>query len=394
MESHSSSQTQSSRRSQSHRVFPFFLAFFASFAFIPAALQAQNPDRTRTEAMAKRAGERLVALQREADRLATDESTLLNNLRRLEVERQIRAEELKQADRAVVGIQADMQAAGTKIEELEAIDTKQRPELHARLVEMYKMGTARYARVLLSAPDLRRVGQASRTVAVLAKLDRERIEQHQRTLDALKHERQTLETRQGDAVAARAAAEKAQVASARATQAQDALIRDVDRRRDLNAQLAGELQAAQQKLQLALRDAGGVTDVSLPLKSFRGGLDWPVNGPASTKFGRTTAAAGSSSSGIEIRAADATGVRAVHEGVVAFAGNFAGFGNLVILDHGSQSFSLYGDLLETAVAKGARVDHGQPVGFVGPLPSGGTGMYFELRIDGKPVDPLQWLKKR
>jgi septal ring factor EnvC (AmiA/AmiB activator) len=46
------------------------------------------------------------------------------------------------------------------------------------------------------------------------------------------------------------------------------------------------------------------------------------------------------------------------------------------------------------VAKGARVDRAQPVGSVGPLPGGGTGAYFELRIDGRPVDPLQWLKKR
>src|SRR6185369_6313693 len=118
MESHSFSQTQLSRRSQSDPIFLFFFASIASLALIPAVLHAQGPDRSRTEAMAKRAGERLVALQREADRLATDESTLLNNLRKLEVERQIRAEELKQADRTVVGIQADIQAASTKIEEL------------------------------------------------------------------------------------------------------------------------------------------------------------------------------------------------------------------------------------------------------------------------------------
>jgi hypothetical protein len=57
---------------------------------------------------------------------------------------------------------------------------------------------------------------------------------------------------------------------------------------------------------------------------------------------------------------------AVHGGTVAFAGTFSGFGNLVILDHGSQTFSLYGDLLEIAVTKGARVDRGQPLGSVGP----------------------------
>ena len=110
--------------------------------------------------------------------------------------------------------------------------------------------------------------------------------------------------------------------------------------------------------------------------------------------GRTAAGPGTSSTGIEVRAADAGAVRAIHDGTIAFAGNFAGFGNLVILDHGSQAFSLYGDLLDIGVSKGSRVDRGQTLGSVGPLPSGGTGVYFELRIDGKPVDPLQWLKKR
>jgi septal ring factor EnvC (AmiA/AmiB activator) len=85
---------------------------------------------------------------------------------------------------------------------------------------------------------------------------------------------------------------------------------------------------------------------------------------------------------------------AVHDGVVAFAGIFAGFGNLVILEHGSRAFSLYGDLLTITVKMGARVERGQTVGSVGPTPSGSDGLYFELRVDGQPVDPLQWLKKR
>jgi septal ring factor EnvC (AmiA/AmiB activator) len=365
----------------------------AAFLFV-AVVAGQSSDRARTEALAKRAGERLVALQREADRLAHEEGTLLNNLRKLEVERQIRTEELKQADAALAAVHADIDAAGARIETLTAAAVAERPGLNARLVEMYKLGKARYARLLLSAPDLRRVGEASRTVAVLAKVDRDRIAEHQRTLAALTSERGTLDARQRELVAARNTAEKAQAAATRAAQAQDALVRDIDRRRDLNAQLAGELQAVQSKLQLALRDAGGAADAALPLKPFRGDLDWPANGAVTSRFGRTITGQGSSSSGIEVRTADGTTVRAVHDGVVAFAGNFDGFGNLVILDHGSQAFSLYGDLLETAVTKGSRVDHGQTVGSVGPLSSGGTGVYFELRIDGKPVDPLQWLKKR
>ena len=69
---------------------------------------------------------------------------------------------------------------------------------------------------------------------------------------------------------------------------------------------------------------------------------------------------------------------------------FSGFGNLVIVDHGSQTFSVYGNLLDIDVKKGARVERGQPVGTVGTppaAPSGAPGLYFELRVDGQPVDP-------
>jgi murein hydrolase activator len=358
-------------------------------------LSAQAPDRARTEALARRAGDRLAALQREADRLASEERTLLNDLRKLDVDRQLKAEELARADAEAAKIQADIESTTARIESLEAREAAARPELRARLVEMYKLGRARYARVLFAVPDLRRIGQASRTVAALAKLDRDRLAQHQRTVEELKTTRQTLEARRQQAAAARAVAGAAQIAATRAAQAKNDLVRDIDRRRDLNAQLAAELQGAQAKLQVALRESPSAADAaSLPIRPFRGDLGWPVAGQLRRRFGGPSSTLATSSNGIEIEAGSGVTVQAVHDGTVAFAGSFAGFGNLVILDHGSQAFSLYGDLLDAAVAKGARVAAGQAVGAAGPLPSGGTGLYFELRIDGKPVDPLQWLRRR
>src|SRR5262249_13534908 len=160
-------------------------------------------------------------------------------------------------------------------------------------------------------------------------------------------------------------------------------------RRDINGSLAGEVKAGQKKPTGAVGETAGAApsaDAALPIKPFRGDLDWPVSGAVRTRFGKAN--------GIEVGGAAGEPVSAVHDGAVAFAGTFAGFGNLVILDHGSQAYSLYGDLLEVSVARGARVDRGQPVGSLGPLPTGGAGVYFELRIDGRPVDPLQWLRKR
>ena len=372
-------------------------AILVAFAFTTPAL-AQPSDRARTEALARRAAERLQSLQREADRLAAQERTLIGDLRKLELERQVKGEELKHFDREAAKLASELAGITERMGALQQSEREARPELTARLVEMYKLGQARYLRLLLSAPDLRRMGQAFRTVSALAKLDRDRVAARARTLAELTSTRVTLEQRAGQLTAARTAAAAAEAAVARAAQSRNELIRDIDRRRDVNAQLAGELQAAQQKLQVTLRElaagASPAEPAALPLRPFRGDLDWPVAGTVVRQFGRSALRSAASSNGIEIATAeDATAV-AIHEGTVAFAGAFGGFGNLVILDHGSQTFSLYGDLLDIAVKKGVRLERGHAIGSVGVTDAGTTGLYFELRVDGQPVDPLQWLKKR
>jgi len=87
-------------------------------------------------------------------------------------------------------------------------------------------------------------------------------------------------------------------------------------------------------------------------------------------------------------------VQAVHSGTVSYADAFTGFGNLVILDHGSNNYSLYGYLGAVGVQTGATVETGAEIGRVGASPAGPPALYFEIRIDGRSVDPLQWLKTR
>ncbi|HUK35089.1 MAG TPA: peptidoglycan DD-metalloendopeptidase family protein [Vicinamibacterales bacterium] len=356
---------------------------------------AQPPDRAHAEALSRRAAERLQALQREADRLTADERTLLGDLRKLELDRQIKAEERQQAAEQAADVSAELEANTERTLKLEAEETKSRPELRARLVDMYKLGQGRYLRLLLSTTDMRQVGQAARTLAALAKIDHDRIVTRERMLHELKNVRASLEQRRRQLNTLRVNAEHAEAALEEAVGARNALIRDIDGRRDLNAQLLGELQAAQQKLQATLRDlaSGAPADVAaLPIRPFRGDLDWPVV-PTGNRRSTRTGTSGVAS-GLEIDAAEGAAVSVVHEGVVAFADAFGGFGNLVIVEHGVQNFSLYANLLEMSVKKGDRVERGQPIGTVGLAPAGSSELHFELRIDGQSVDPLQWLKKR
>ena len=63
----------------------------------------------------------------------------------------------------------------------------------------------------------------------------------------------------------------------------------------------------------------------------------------------------------------------------------------MIVEHGDQTHSLYGYLASLSVSKGDHVEARSPVGASGLDPGGNAAVYFELRVDGQPVDPLQWL---
>lgn len=385
-----------------HRRKPAALALVLALS-VP--LLTGQDDRPRTEALARRATDRLQALHQEADRLASEARSLLGDLRRLELERQIKDEELRQVKADSETAAAELDALNQELQRLEQQEAAERPELNARLVELYKLGQGRYLRLLLSTSNVRQVGQASRMVAALAKRDRDRLAADERRREELKASRVTLQERSNRLAALRVSAEVAQAAAVGAVEDRNALIREIDERRDLNARLAGELQGAQQKLQATLRSlatGAAAEPATLPLNPFRGDLDWPVTGLVRQRFGRPpsstrsgqAAAQTSSPNGIEIAAGEGTPVQVVHDGTVAFADVFSGYGKLIIVDHGAQAFSLYGHLLDVGVTRGSRIERGEAIGSVGASLAGAPGLYFELRIDGRPVDPLQWLKKK
>lgn len=372
---------------------------FVVIASLSVLAQAQTPttDQSAVDAAAKRAADRIRALQRESDSLASQERTLLVDLRKLEVDRQLKSEELGAAERDLQRAREQIAAASARAAALQNTAETERPDVERRLVQLYKLGRAGYWRMLLDIDNLRSLGRVYRTASALNRLDRERVQEHERTLRALASERQALEARVLDAQKLYDRALAARAAIDRAVAARTELVSSIDSQRDLNARLAGELEAAQQRLQSTVAQLGGrPSNVSLPFRPFQGALPWPAQGVVTGRFGRQTNNRFGTSiarSGIEISLAEGQPVRTVHEGTVAFADQFTGYGNLVIVDHGDGAYSLYGYLSGLEAARGAHIDAQTTVGSSGRDPSGNPALYFELRIDGKPVDPLQWLKR-
>jgi len=127
----------------------------------------------------------------------------------------------------------------------------------------------------------------------------------------------------------------------------------------------------------------------------RGQLRLPVKGTISGRYGQPRPEGGASWKGIFIRAAEGLEVRAVANGAVVFSDWLRGFGNLLIIDHGDDFLSVYGNNESLLAAVGASVKDGESVATVGN--SGGnpdSGLYFELRHRGQPFDPLKWAGNR
>jgi septal ring factor EnvC (AmiA/AmiB activator) len=360
-------------------------------AVVPMAvvtLVAQSPESARV-------GERIRSLQREAEQLAAEARTLVGDLRRLEVERDLRMAQAAQAQSEAATARQALEDAGRRLATLESARVAQVPDLKAQLVDVYKRGRAGYVQLLLGARDLRELARATRAVAAIAAINRQRIAQHQQTLGALVRERARIEQSTRELAAREAAEVQASAAAGRAVAARAALAAQIDSRRDLTAQYVGELQGVYDRLQRQVVPAGGADAVAVPLSPFRSALDWPVDGRVTGRFGRADRLGGPAvKNGIDIAAAEGTPVRAIHGGTVGFADVFSGFGTLVILDHGSNSYSLYGYLASASVARGDHVDAGAELGQVGSAPGGPPALYFELRIDGRAVDPVEWLKRK
>ncbi len=374
-----------------------WIAALAAAASVTLAAQAPVPERSAADAASQRAAERIRALQRESDALASQERTILVELRKLEVDRQLKSEDLASIDRDLRDTRVKVAATASRAAALRTAAAAEGPGVEDRLVQLYKLGQAGYWRLLLDSDDLRSIGRAYRTASAMQRLDRERVQQHQRTVEALMRERLSLETHAKDIAKLQDRAAAARAAIDRAVASRTALVASIDTRRDLNAQLTGELESAQQRLQGAVGQMEGRSGpVMLPMRPFRGALPWPATGIVTGRFGRQTNSRFGTSiarSGIEISLAEGQPVRTVHEGTVAFADQFTGYGNLVIVDHGDGAYSLYGHLASIEAARGAHVDAQTRIGTSGRNPSGNPSLYFELRIDGKPVDPVQWLKR-
>ncbi|MDT8447383.1 MAG: peptidoglycan DD-metalloendopeptidase family protein [bacterium] len=130
------------------------------------------------------------------------------------------------------------------------------------------------------------------------------------------------------------------------------------------------------------------------LRQLKGLLDPPVVGGLVLKFKESRPFSGLYKKGVLVRTDESAQAKAVWLGRVVFAGGFRGFGEMVILDHGRGSFTVYGNLEEARVAQDQEVAAGTDLGQVAYTSGDEEGylLYFEVRYHKRSEDPITWLK--
>mgnify|MGYP001167474163 CR=1 FL=1 len=279
--------------------------------------------------------------------------------------------------------------------------TRQRATLAKRISVAYRVGSPTILEVLLRSGSISEAASARENLERITDQDkglitatRTNASDSRVTAARIKDTRNEVfrtETRVGTAEAEAAqavqviAAEKNNLVAARSARA-TLLSRVAGDRRQLEAEARG-LRARSAKLAAQIQ-AGSANLPSTVSVGGGGQFSWPVNGTLTSRFGPRW---GRMHEGIDIAAPTGRPIGAAAAGTVIVAGWGGGYGNLVVVSHGSIS-TAYAHMSRIAVSNGQQVSRGTVLGAVGSTGhSTGPHLHFEVRVNGAPQNPINYL---
>ena len=355
---------------------------------VPGAVVAQ-PDRRADLDTIRREISRLEGLLGEARR---KEATLQDRLETVEVELELQRQRLAEAEAARDVAVVAVEATEAEVARLETDLEEARSALKKRLVGLYRLGRQGYLRLFLSIDTEGDLLGAVRTLRYLVRRDAEAIRRYLESREALEQERQTLLARQQEAErwAGEERSRRDRMVAVRRRQ-QNLLEEAAEERRELTRR-AEELETKARRLTDLIRALAAAEDTELEgrtIQQFEGVLDWPLEGEVTAGFGpRLDPRYGTRvpHNGIEIAVSAGTPAAAVYPGKVLFAAPLEGYGPTVVVLHPGRVFTLYAGLASLRVSSEDVVALGDVVGITADR------LYFEIRVDNRPRDPLRWLR--
>lgn len=376
---------------------------FLSFILCSELLSQSQPDISDYQQRLSKLTREIENLQSRIRRLEREKSTTLSQLDRIAFQKNLTKKEISISNIRMDQANHELAAVQKTISALEAKLVEEKQSIEKILITLYKFGRFNTFQLMLQAEDLGSLLSESKKLGLLARYQEKVITDYITTLAQLQSARSELELKKEEIIQLISSAQKKRQELEIQERKYNALVREIEMNRKTHLKTLEELNERAEQLQMLIKRLLE-KEISLPIKLVplyerKGKLPWPMEGKLITRFGIQKHPRFNTltiNNGIEIAPKkDHLVVKSIHPGKVVYTDYFQGYGNLIIIDHGMNYYSLYGHCSDFLIKKGEFIEAGQPVALIGDISSlKGPSLYFEIRFRTKPLDPLHWLRRR
>ncbi len=351
--------------------------------------------------------------QRNLEQVEQEEENLLNTLQETEQAISLTQKLVSQLAREQKQKEAEIRKSQRSIMELEGALEELKARFARRLVHIYKRGEPSDLELLLTAESLNQAFYRYKYMQIITDIDRQIAEDIRETIRSIDSRKTRIQrdvndrakiinekTHHQDELKSQKRSRTRQLENARKNK--DNLLAQIEEKQQAAEKLSRliatlENERAARRRELARQRAlSGITE-GQPFESAQGQLIWPVSGEVVSRFGRhkhPTLNTVTQSSGIDIRAQKGEQVRAVMDGVVTTITYIRGFGNTVIVDHGSGYYTVYTHIDDVFVYENQYITAGSVIALVGDTGSlEGSLLHFEIWKNRTALNPEDWLSK-
>jgi septal ring factor EnvC (AmiA/AmiB activator) len=317
------------------------------------------------------------------------EVSVLESLHQIENDLAQKGKELKQMEAQLNQMKGRFRHTKDQVHTLNWGMERTKEELSSRLIALYKMGRVAPASFFLTSESYADLLRLDKYFRVILDSDARLVDtfRYQMGLKERYQEELTRDQLQQERGISEMAKKKEEIRKARGEQ--QALLKAIKHQKVVYQKLIEELEDRGKELQTLIQKLEkdkGLYASKQPSITFKGKLMPPVQGKVISLFKER------GQNGIEIQAPAGAQVRAVLPGKVLYADWFKGFGNMMIIDHGDQTYTVSAYCSQLLKKEGETVSLGESIAMVGSAGSlKGPCLYFEIRHRGKPQDPMNWI---
>jgi murein hydrolase activator len=386
------------------------------------APKRDNPDLGDKQRDLQQTQKRLKEERQKASDARKREASVLSELEAIDQRLTDKRKQVTSIDGRIRKAQSDIVDLQGEIGRLQSRRSGQEEVLGRRLRALYKLqAQGGVLPIVLSGDDPVAQAVQLRHLTTLATVDARLIREYRVTSEVMADRKSRLEARGRELASLRSEADQERDEFDQEAARRRALLARIQDERAYHDRMVGELSEATRRLEAFIRDLQekqrrAVAKVPPPSRprpapgetvpgptgpgfaSLRGRLAWPADGRVVAEYGpQVNPRFGTKTfrNGIDIEATEGSNIVSVFPGQIVYTGWFRGYGNLIIVDHGGEYYTLYAHAAEIKVKEGDEVKQGQAIATVGDTGSlQGPLLYFEVRHAGRPQDPAQWLSPR